>query len=358
MTIGVLYLARLAEGFDHISTFAQSYRWRRAGHAHELVVIAKGFEAPSDFAQLAMVFEGIPHRIIPFSDSVGFDIHAFRLAAEQIEHDYVCCLNTFSVLRADNWLKKLYDAVSRPDIGMVGATGSFESLRNLMQVVARLEFVLKYPAAYDGALTRDFAWLVPALHPPTAQARSSLPARIGRRVSDIWQRRAYAIIPEHQRDWTAAVLNNPHHFLQQFPVFPNPHIRSNAFMLSRADFLGTPLQESADKSSAMVFESGRNGMSGSVFSSGRRLLVVGADGRGYELPEWPTCGAFRSRDQFNVLVADNHVAASNAMSPEVKQTHRIMTWGLPEGVVPPTLLQVLFDSSKLLAGYRARITST
>lgn len=358
MTIGVLYLARLAEGPDHFAAFADSYRKHPASIAHELVVVAKGFEAPADFDKLAAVFDGIPHRVIPLDDAIGFDIQAYRLAATQIDDDYVCCLNTFSIVRADDWLKKLHDGIARPGIGLVGATGSFESIQDMMQVVSRLQFVLTRPAAFDAALVRAFGWLVPHFDVPTWQALHSRYARLRRHIGDLLRRRpkADAIIPEHKRDWRSAVLNNPDHYLQQYPAFPNPHIRSNAFMVRRDDFLATPLQEGTDKTSGSVFESGSSGMSGTILASGRRLLVVGANGQGYELPDWPSCGAFRSGSQSNLLVSDNQTDAFDAMNPEVKLTHQIMTWGVAKAGAPPlSLLQVTFDSTRLLADHRARL---
>jgi hypothetical protein len=61
-------------------------------------------------------------------DDRGLDIGAYMNAANELTEDQVCFLDTHSELLAPAWLKKIALHLDRPEVGMVGATGSFESL--------------------------------------------------------------------------------------------------------------------------------------------------------------------------------------------------------------------------------------
>jgi hypothetical protein len=91
-----------------------------------------------------------------------------------------------------------------------------------------------------------------------------------------------------------------------FPSFPNPHIRSNAFMIRRHLFLellsGFQLTTKLSNYSA---ERGPAGMTQQVFERGMAALVVGRDGRGYTPSWWPHSETFRQGSQSNLLVGDD-----------------------------------------------------
>src|SRR5207253_8721145 len=52
----------------------------------------------------------------------------YLIAVNEIVEDRVCFLNTHTELLAPAWLEKLALHLDRIDVGLVGATGSFESL--------------------------------------------------------------------------------------------------------------------------------------------------------------------------------------------------------------------------------------
>ena len=58
-------------------------------------------------------------------------------------------LNTFSEILADNWLAHLDAALDRADVGVVGATGSWQSLASAYIAVAlRLAHWSRHPVGY------------------------------------------------------------------------------------------------------------------------------------------------------------------------------------------------------------------
>lgn len=129
-TAAVIYLARGFEA-DHVERFqrfAQSYRTQPAGYDHKLYVIFKGFAGAHDRATAEAVFDGLPFEAID-TDDLSFDLGAYADALRTVNEDYVCFLNTNSEINAPFWLAKLLRNLDTPGVGMVGATGSFESLR-------------------------------------------------------------------------------------------------------------------------------------------------------------------------------------------------------------------------------------
>jgi len=94
-------------------------------------------------------------------------------------------------------------------------------------------------------------------------------------------------------------------FEEGFPIFPNYHIRSNAFMISRQDYLALlddrPLE---NKTKAYQFECGDQSMTKLIEASGRQALVVGKRGPVQKHVLW-RAGIFRSGHQQNLLVGDN-----------------------------------------------------
>ncbi|MFW8646001.1 hypothetical protein ACOJBO_42725 [Rhizobium beringeri] len=158
--IAVIYLARLAEGFAAFEAFAESYRRNAAGHDHDLVIICKGFTKPGEFAGIAAVFTGIPHQIISISDNVGLDIHAYREACLQLKQEFVCCFNTYARIESESWLAKLWTNFSKPGVGMVGATGSFESLYNSYRSVTLAVWAAALPVKFDRQFVEEYRWLL------------------------------------------------------------------------------------------------------------------------------------------------------------------------------------------------------
>jgi hypothetical protein len=250
--IAVFYLARLKEGFPAFDAFAQSLRKHPAGLDHDLIVICKGFKRRSEFAVVSAIFKGIPHQITTVDDDIGQDIHSYKAAAERFSHTYACFINTFTELKSADWLKKLFEALSLPRVGIVGATASFESLNNSWELLTKVQWLVTQPAAYNSELNKAFNWLIQLSDPQTAATMRSPYKRLRRAVGDIWHRRQniQSILHHHQSVWLAlSSRGQSFQFAHDYPRFPNPHIRSNVFMLRRDDLVKMPLQTGGIQSS-------------------------------------------------------------------------------------------------------------
>lgn len=113
-----------------------------------------------------------------------------------------------------------------------------------------------------------------------------------------------------------------------FPRFPNPHIRSNAFMIQRDIFIdmlaGIKLKSKRDVYS---IESGENSVTRRIFERGLTALVVGRDGRGYTPSWWPHSQTFRQGSQSNLLIHDNQTRMFENLSFEDKRQMSNLAWG-------------------------------
>lgn len=112
-----------------------------------------------------------------------------------------------------------------------------------------------------------------------------------------------------------------------FPPFPNPHMRSNAFMIERDLLLTLDWPAIDSKPSAWALESGRRSLTRQLADRGLSAHVVGRDGHSYPPDDWPRSATFRSGEQRNLLVADNRTDQYEQAGQTMKGRLREMAWG-------------------------------
>ncbi|WP_315831409.1 hypothetical protein [Bradyrhizobium prioriisuperbiae] len=111
-------------------------------------------------------------------------------------------------------------------------------------------------------------------------------------------------------------------------TFPNPHLRSNAFLLRRELFLTMhPGQRMTSKMAVWLFEHGPASLSRRIHALGLAALVVGKNGRGYRTPWWPASETFRQGTQSNLLVHDNQTRGFERAPMAEKRTLFRLAWG-------------------------------
>ncbi|HSZ70457.1 MAG TPA: hypothetical protein VK756_08845 [Solirubrobacteraceae bacterium] len=292
MPIALVHLVWAPLGVEPLRVFLRSYQAHPAGAEHELVILLNGFgsdgadpdgrgarppshesparaatpgdDAPTPLTREALAVElhGVERRLVDLEAPL-LDLAAYGEAARRLQHEWLCFVNSYGVILADGWLGALARAAAQPDVGLVGATGSWESR----------------------------AELVPG--PP---------------MHWIYQ---LAKLPGNRRG---------------FPRFPNPHIRSSAFMLRREHVLALGLERARDKQAAYLLESGRRSITRQIHARGLRAVVVGRDGRAYESDDWPRSATFRAGEQANLLVADNRTAQWQYAAPDARASLSRQAW--------------------------------
>lgn len=280
-SICVVHLVRASNGVQPLRRFIQSYTLHPAGAPHRLLYVLKGFGEilPLEFETL---LNELPHTRLHVLD-VGYDITAYFRATAVIAEDMVCFLNSFSEILADDWLLKLQTVALLPDAGAVSATGSYQGThanRNLARAVARL---------------------------------------IGQPVWIQWMLRLPFV----------ATLNMLRHSLT-FAHFPNPHLRTNAFMLRRSTMQLLYPKTTRSKYRAYAFESGRNSLTRQMLRMGKSVYLVGRDGVAYGVGNWHESRTFWTNGQENLLVSDNQTERYLAADSDGRELYSRLAWG-PNG---------------------------
>ncbi len=280
MPIGLVYLARGVDGgLPSSKAFFDAYRTFSAGCPHELIVITKGWSDVAEYKELLQLARAHTARIIELPDD-GFDWGAYMRLTPQLTNDWLCFLNTHSRPRVQGWLNFLHEAATSQgvNVGAVGATASWETL-------------------------------APILPPLSVKAENN---------------QAFLYPFRLIRNTVRLVKNR-----RDFPSFPNPHLRSNAFIVRRQVFVDFVLTKSIPrcKRDAAVLESGRTGFSAYLASHDMKFLVAGANGNVYGPEQWINSQTFRVPGQANLLVADNQTKAYDMANRYMKSVLERFAWG-------------------------------
>ena len=264
--IGLVYLVWAPLGPEPLRTFLRSYRAHHPGIEHELVIVLNGAgveAAALSPREVLAELDGTQHQLIELERPVQ-DLAAYGELARRTEHEWLCFLNSFSAILADGWLGHLAHAARLPVVGLAGATGSWESQAEWMR------------------------------GDPRGWARHLSAALSARR---------------------------------DYPRFPNPHIRTTAFMLDRQTAVELDLWQAHDKHAAYLLESGWHSITRRILEQGRRAVVVGRDARAYDIPEWKDSRTYRNGNQDNLLVADKRTEDWLRTSPSMRRRLSRDAWG-------------------------------
>ena len=248
-TIAVVFLLRWEDAGwrAHARRFLASYAAFDAGVGHRLYIALKGFDTEAAVAEAAVLCAAVPHVPVVVEEA-GRDIGAYLTMSRRIDEPRVCFLNSHSQILCDGWLLKLDRNLDAPGVGLVGATGSYESL--------------------------------------------------------------HVIDPD-------------------FPAFPNPHLRTNGFMLDVALLHAITADVAIEgRRDAFMFESGALSMTNRVLARDLRVLTVGRNGRGYDIDWWPWSDGFRQGRQTNLLVGDNQTRHFDALQRPERDLLAGQSWGV------------------------------
>ena len=282
--VGVIYLFRFAEGESPILRFLESYRKYPAGIDHDFYVVFKGFPDQATLAAGRALFANVSFTPIELDDS-GYDIGSYLNAAKIVSNSHLIFLNTFSQIRGKDWLRHFDCTLRIPNVGLVGATGSWQANTS------------SYEAAIASLLRYEWRWQSARILPQSWVERLGLD-----RADELNIHR-----PSHKLTVKRLVLA-PLAYAQifyEYGQFPNPHIRTNAFMIERKQFLSLKFPAFVSKQDVYRFESGRRSLTRQILANGLKPVVVGRNGTMYEISEWRSSSTFWTNEQDNLIIADN-----------------------------------------------------
>jgi hypothetical protein len=261
--ICVVHLVWAPLGLAPLERFAASYRRHPAGTDHRLMLVFKQFRDGESLAEAERVVADLDYERLEMRRR-KLDLPAYRAIAEALPSRRFLFLNSSSELLGDDWLAKLDGCLDARGVGLVGATGSYES-----------------------------------------QVPSSGPMRPVRALS--------------------------------FPPFPNPHVRTNAFMIDRSLMLSLRWPKARTKTGAWKIENGRRSITRQICARGLETLVVGRDGIAYDVQAWPRSRTFRSGEQENLLIADNRTREFIEAPAPKRRWLAELAWGEVSTRVPQEL---------------------
>jgi SAM-dependent methyltransferase len=279
MATAVVYLARGADGgLPAAVTFFDAYRRCPPRFAHDLIVIAKGWGQQRERAVMIALAQAHGGSVVELPDD-GFDWGAYMRLAPTLTHEWICFLNTHSRPQVDGWLDLLSaparEAASR--VGAVGATASWETVLPSLRLPspATTGVLLLYPL--------NALW------------------NLARRLRNCWH----------------------------FDDFPNPHLRSTAFLVRRDLFVEFASQHKIPrtKDESLRLESGKRGLTAFLRSKGFQVLVRGADAKTFGPEDWNASETFRMPGQRNLLIGDNQTLTYDMADPPLKQKLEQAAWG-------------------------------
>lgn len=307
----VVYLLWAPLGEAVVRRFADSYRANPAGVPHQLVVVCNGFSGRDDSRLTAArrVLDGIEHTTISIDPPV-LDIAAYRIAAERLAPARCCFLNSFSTILAPGWLAHLGGALDATDVGLVGASGSWGSMRSFV----RFQFGLGGPYSRAFADRRTTTRILASI----AQRNLSSQSPAGSLVPKL--RTLQAIV-------TLQTVRSSVAQTRGFRTFPAPHVRSTGFMIDSETIAQLDLGSLGTKMETYRIESGAASITRQVQRLGMRTLVVDRDGRQFEPGEWPSSHTFWQGRQEKLMLADKQTEHYEVVDAAGRAVLSGFAWG-------------------------------
>lgn len=289
--ICVVHLVRFCNNIDLFISFIKSYKCFSAGVEHNLLIVFKGFTSDQkDLATYRNLLEHIDYNEYFVSDE-GVDITAYIKVMNAFRYDAYCFLNSHSKILAQDWLSKLYAALEQENVGLVGATGSYQSMYT-DQIGPGIRFLTRVKSkSFFKNIFHFIFWLLSNFCKP---------------IVFFWR-------------WIFFSIN--------FDKFPNPHIRSNAFIVPSEVTMKICHLTIKTKMDAWLFESGKNGLTSIVKNMGKKVLIVGKNGKSYEEYQWENCGIYKQANQANLLIADNQTNVYQHGDIDLRKLHAKYAWG-------------------------------
>lgn len=160
--IGVVYTARgsnVGSGAPdwkaRFPRFVKSYLEHQAGIDHTLYIFYKEFAMSPELAWAREQFAMLGNRVELLNHLNSKTTAGCTDVCDDVREFLICPLNSSTEIMHDNWLKKLYDVLMRPNTHLVGCTGSRVASSHVRDT-AFLSSRLRY-----AAIASQFDWLKP-----------------------------------------------------------------------------------------------------------------------------------------------------------------------------------------------------
>ncbi len=260
----IVYLISNYDEESNIFNFIKNYKRYKAGLKHDLIICFKNC--------YSKVFENkIKNKIYPYpykkfidSGKNDFDWGSYKRVALRNKKKVLFFFNCHSYPIKKNWLKFFLHHYRRKTV--LSPTGSYQSISS---------------SSFNGFY-----------------------------FGNLFQNLYYGIFN-----------------IKNFPLFPNPHIRSNCFMISSDDFLNLKLINCKTKVDTWRNESGRFGMTNQLLIKNFELYVINNDNKKFSLGEWCKSNTYAIKKQSKLLISDKHTREYSLLNKDKQKKYQKNIWG-------------------------------
>lgn len=139
----VVHLVWAPYGPELLERFVASLLRHPAGRPYELLVVANGFGPGGLTEAYARALEPVEHRVLVLPEAVQ-DLPAYRAALDATEAELVCFTNSHAEALTGDWLRHLLAPLEDPEVGLAGATGTWESAFSDAPAVIRVQRFVQF----------------------------------------------------------------------------------------------------------------------------------------------------------------------------------------------------------------------
>lgn len=262
----VLYLISIYDKREFLTNFLNHYIKYESGKEHKLIICFKNFKKNDPIFSVNELNLVQHEKYLDNNQFNDFDWGSYKRVAEKNKNDVIFFMNCHSYPIVDNWLAHFVNNYENKTL--LGASGSMESMVN---------------TAFTGSHSKN-----------------------------------------KLKSYYYALSN----FLR-FPIFPNPHIRSNCFMISASDFIDLNFNKKYryKKIGSWINESGRNGMTNFLKKKNFQIYVINSDGLSFDECEWHKSETYACNNQNKLIISDKFTRIFSNADYNTKKKIKKNIWG-------------------------------
>lgn len=263
----VVYLISIYDDRNNLKEFIKKYNLYKSGYEHDLLICFKNFNQNDSIFRFQELND---LKFIKYEDLNTFndyDWGSYLRISKKFSDRIIFFMNCHSYPIVHDWLKKF--ALNYQENSLVAPAGSYESITS---------------SWLKGSYSNSFLYSV-----------------------------------------LYGLLN-----LKNFPIYPNPHIRSNCFMISAKNFTKLILNKKFKykKLGTWLNESGRNGMTNQIKKLKYKIYIINSDNKKFEIDKWIYSQTYALGDQEKLIISDKFSRIYEKAEINEKKKISKNVWGI------------------------------
>jgi len=265
----VVYLCYYKNNFTHVDKFINNYKKYKSGINHNLLICFKNLDHEK-IIFLKKKFKKIKYNFV--IDNFGdYDIGSYFRLAKKYKKKNLFFVGSYSYPAINNWLKIIYNNFANNTL--ISSAGSYQSLTS---------DAFNNSYRYNNNFIYNFLLRI------------------------------------------IFFLKN----LIYFPIFPNPHVRTNSFLIKAKDLLKYPYKLNYKrKFDCWRFESGRHSLTNFFKKKRFNIIVVNSKSNIFNKNSWKYSDTYFYKEQKSIIIKDKHTDLFNNSNKRDKLKLEKMVWG-------------------------------